>query len=143
MRHNITQLQKSDGSMTTSNTESAEELNNFFKSTFTVEKADNIPNIPTKIFDSLSDISLTEDAIFHKLLALNGNKAPCPDALHPYVLKSCATSLTKPIFLLGKQSLTSGSLPDLWKRAHITPIHKRDVNFSHQTIVKSASHLMW
>ena len=129
IRHDITQLQKSDGSMTTSDTESAEELNNFFKSTFTVENADNIPNIPTKIFDSLSDINLTEDAIFHKLLALNGNKAPGPDALHPYVLKSCAASLTTPIFLLAKQSLTSGSLPDLWKRAHITPIHKQGCKF--------------
>ena len=45
--------------MTTSDPESAEELNNFFKSTFTVETVDNIPTIPTKIFDSLSDISLT------------------------------------------------------------------------------------
>ena len=47
IRHDITQLQKSDGSITTSDTESAEELNNFFKSTFTVQNADNIPNIAT------------------------------------------------------------------------------------------------
>ena len=143
IRHDITQLQKSDGSTTTSDPESAEELNNFFKSTFTVETADNIPTIPTKIFDSLSDISLTEDIIFHKLLALNGNKAPGPDALHPHLLKSCAASLTTPLFLLAQQSLTSGSLPNLWKRAHVIPIHKRDVNFSHQTTAQSASHPRW
>ena len=115
--------------MTTSDTESAEELNNFLKSTFTVEKADNIPTLPTKIFDSLSDIILTEEAIFYKLLALNGNKAPGPDALHPHLLKLCAASLTTPLFLLAQQSLTSGLLPDLWKRAHVTPIHKKRCKF--------------
>ena len=129
--------------MTSSDTESAEELNNFLKSTFTVERADNIPTIPTKVTNSLSDISLSEETIFRKLLALNGNKAPGPDALHPHLLKSCAASLTTPLFLLAQQSLTSGSLPDVWKRAHITPIHKKGVNSSHPTIVQSASHLRW
>ena len=36
------------------------------------------------LFDLLSDISLTQDVIFHKLLALNGDKALDPDALHPH-----------------------------------------------------------
>ena len=47
IRHDITELRKSDSSMTTSVTESAEELNIFLKSTFTVERANNIP-ISTK-----------------------------------------------------------------------------------------------
>ena len=91
--------------MTSSDTESAEELNNFFKSTFTVERADNIPTIPTKVTNSFSDINLSEETIFRKPLALNGNKAPGPDALHPHLLKSCAASLTTTLFLLAQQSL--------------------------------------
>ena len=94
--------------MTSSDTESAEELNNFLKSTFTVERADNISTMPTKVTNSLSDISLSEETIFRKLLALNGNKALGPDALHPHLLKSCAASLTTPLFLLAQQSLISG-----------------------------------
>ena len=78
--------------MTASDTESAEELNDLLKSTFTVEKADNISSIPTRIFDLLSDISLTDDVIFHKVLALNGNKTLGSDALQTHILKSCATS---------------------------------------------------
>ena len=42
MRHDITKLHKSDGFMTSSDSESAKEYNNFFKFTFTVEKADSI-----------------------------------------------------------------------------------------------------
>ena len=49
--------------MMSSDSESAEELNTFFKSTFTLEESDNIPTIPTKIPDILTDIVLTEDYI--------------------------------------------------------------------------------
>ena len=125
IRSDITQLQKADGSMMASDSESAEELNIFFKSTFTSEESDNIPTIPTKISDILMDIVLTEDTIFCKLLSLNGNKAPGPDGLHPHILKSCAATLTKPLLLLTQQSLASGSLSDLWKKVNVTPIHKK------------------
>ena len=40
-------------------------------------------------------------------------------------MKSCAASLTKPLLLLTQQSLASGSLSDLWKKANVTPIHKK------------------
>jgi len=70
----------------------------------------------------MSDINISEETIFYKLLSLNGNKAPGPDVLHPHFLKSCAASLAKPLFLLVNQSLNSGILPDLWKKAHVTPI---------------------
>ena len=124
-RSDITHLQKSDGTMTLSDAEAAEELNNFFKSTFTLEESSYIPAISTRISETLSDINISEELIFYKLLSLNGNKAPGPDALHPHFLKSCAASLAKPLFLLTKQSLNSGTLPDLWKKAHVTPSLKK------------------
>ena len=48
--------------------------------------------IPTKVTNSLSDISLSEETIFRKLLALNG--APGPDALHPHLLCSLLNNTT-------------------------------------------------
>ena len=45
-------LQMADGSMMSSDSESAEELNIFFKSTFTLEEHDNFPTIPNKISDT-------------------------------------------------------------------------------------------
>jgi len=121
----ISQLEKPDGSMSSSDTETAEVLNNFFKSTFTTEDPNNIPIIATRVFDSLSNISLSEDIVFRKLLSLNGSKAPGPDNIHPHLLKSCASTLAKPVFLLAQQSLSSGVLPDIWKKAHVTPIFKK------------------
>jgi len=73
----------------------------------------------------LSDITLMEDIVFRKLLSLNATKAPGPDNIHPYLLKSCADPLTKPVFLLAQQSLSDGSLPDIWEKAHIASIFKK------------------
>ena len=71
-------------------------------------------------------IVLTVDTIM-VISSLDGNKAPGPDDLHPHILKSCAATLTKPLLLLPQQSLASGSLPDLWKKPNVTPIHKKDL----------------
>jgi len=70
--------------MTTSDVQIAEELNSFFKSTLTLEEPSYVPTIPSRISKTLSNINLSEELIFSKLLLLNGNKAPGPDALHPY-----------------------------------------------------------
>ena len=125
----ITHLEKPDGTMIQSDAETAEQLNKYFEPMFTMEEDRNIQTIPTWITETLSDINISEEAIFYKLISLNGNKAPGPDALHPHFLKSCAASLAKPFFLLIKQSLNSGTLPDLWKKANVTPIFKKGNKF--------------
>ena len=118
----------------------------------------------------MSVINLSEETIFRKLLALNGNKAPGPDALHPHLLNSCAASLTTPLFLLAQQSLASGSVPvdfskidnrlplkiqDSERTEYVSPYLtcgkepilpqyiKMGVNSSHQTIAQLVSHLRW
>ena len=40
-------------------------------------------------------------------------------------MKNYARSLTKPLFLLFTYSLNSGTLPNEWKKANITPIFKK------------------
>jgi len=52
--------------MTQSDTEAAEELNNFFKATFTIEDLDShIPSISTRISETILDINiLEEDLVF-------------------------------------------------------------------------------
>ena len=67
--------------------------------------------------------------IYHKLSALNPNKTPGPDGIHSYVqLKMCSASLSEPLYLLFKQSLTTGTLTYRdWKTANVTPIYKKGV----------------
>ena len=63
--------------------------------------------------------------VLDKLLSLNSSKATGPDNLHPYLLKSCARTLYKPVFLIIQQSLTTGQLPNFLKSANVTPIFKK------------------
>ena len=124
LKPRIGQLVKSDGSLTDSDGETAEVLNNFFQSVFT-----NECSCTTEIFSNsisqLSDITFTESEVFVSLSSLKPNKASGPDNLHSQVLKNCAESLTKPLFLLFSQSMNTGMLPSDWRRAHITPIFKK------------------
>ena len=42
------------------------------------------------------------------------------------MLKLCASSISKPLFLLFKHSLENEFFPNEWKKANIVPIHKKD-----------------
>ena len=125
VRSRIGQLEKSDGTLTTNDKETAGVLSSFFKSVFTVEDTSAVPNFPTKVNTTLNDISFTESDLYSVLKSLNPNKTPGPDNVHPQLLKNCAHSLTKPLFLLFVQSLNSGKLPKEWKMANVTPIFKK------------------
>ena len=63
--------------------------------------------------------------MLQKLCTLKDNKAPGPDGLHSFILKSCAHTLCAPLTLLFHQPLSSGILPDEWKRAHMVPVLKK------------------
>ena len=47
-----------------------------------------------------------------------------PDEISPWVLKECAEELCKPIFMIFINSLQQGKLPNIWKKANITPLYK-------------------
>ena len=48
-----------------------------------------------------------------------------PDEIHPRVLKECAENLYFPLYCVMRQSLDQGKLPDIWKKANVTPIFKK------------------
>jgi len=41
------------------------------------------------------------------------------------LLKSCIDSLALPLSILFRKSITTGTFPSLWKKAHVTPIYKK------------------
>ena len=111
VRSRVGRLEKNDGTLTVSNKETVEVLNLFFKSVFTVENTATIPDFPAKVSSVLNDICIIESDVYNVLVSLNPNITPGPDNLHPQLLKSCARSLAKPLFLLFVQSLNSGKIP--------------------------------
>ena len=125
IRSTISQLEKIDGTLTNCREESAEILNRFFESVFTKEDPNTVPTFTPVVGTSLVDIHITETDVYNELLSLKPNKVPGPDQLHLQVIKNCASSLTRPLFLLFTHSLDSGMVPDDWKWANATPVFKK------------------
>ena len=73
----------------------------------------------------LHKVSVTEDHVLQTLLKLKPDKSPGPDNIHPIFLRETAYNIALPLTLIFRKSLDEGVLPEEWKCANITPIHKK------------------
>jgi len=94
----VTQLEKTDGSVTECDKEAADELCTFFKSVF-IDDQDSTPpeatmhNPPATI--SVPATCFSRDSVLKKLKGLHSDKSPGPDGLYPMVLKECAEEIAE------------------------------------------------
>ena len=101
-------------------------LQSYFETSFTNEYISSLPSFSGRLGNlCLLDVHISEDVFFHKLCNLKPYKSPGPDSLHSYVLKACVGCLVKPLYILFRQSLTKGHIPNDWKCANITPVFKK------------------
>ncbi|MBW6351215.1 reverse transcriptase family protein, partial [Pseudomonas aeruginosa] len=117
-----------NGEYTKDEVQMSNSLNTFFASVFTTEDLSDIPTpSPIQIDNSdvLSNITVTEREVLNCLDKLKVNKMPGPDTISPRVLKEAKDELSKPLTLLFNKSLQSGTMPDQWKLANVTPIFKK------------------
>lgn len=73
----------------------------------------------------ISSITVDEKIIHEILKRLDPGKSAGPDNLPSRFLINCSELISKPIALLFKLSLSQCCVPDIWKRAYITPVHKK------------------
>ncbi|XP_050572001.1 histone H3-like centromeric protein A [Cygnus atratus] len=60
------------------------------------------------------------------LLHLDSHKSMGPDELHPRVLRKLAEVIAKLLSTIYQRSWFSGEVPEDWRLADVTPIHKKD-----------------
>ena len=75
--------------------------------------------------DTIEDINFGPADVYATLSKLDPNSAMGQDGLHPQLLKSCAASLTIPLYKIYLQSLKEKKLPMVWKSSVIIPIFKK------------------
>ena len=98
-------------------------LSDQFKSVFTEDTPTTAgirlfgPNYP-----SIKDFMITEKVVLKLLVSLNPSKASGPDEIPAQMLKNLAVELSPAITALFQQS---GTLPDAWKEAWVTPVFKK------------------
>lgn len=73
----------------------------------------------------ISSISLSMSSIKSILGKLDSSKSAGPDTVPPILLIKCADQLSVPLYILFKRSINEGYMPLAWKRAFISPIHKK------------------
>ncbi|XP_070560222.1 uncharacterized protein [Ptychodera flava] len=104
-------------------------LNTFFVSVFTNEDTSHMPEsiimFNGEDQDRLVKINVTEDDVAKKLSQLHPSKAPGPDKVSPRILITVAQQITKPLTLLFNHSLSTGEVPNDWRRANVTPVFKK------------------
>ena len=122
---NINRLHKSDGSVILEPSEKATALNQYFGSVFMTEDLTLIPAIANSSTKTIEDINITPEIVKAKLLKLGSHKSQGPDGIHPRILKETAEEVCIPLAKIFRKSVDARVLPQDWKTANITPIHKK------------------
>jgi hypothetical protein len=74
----------------------------------------------------LSDISTTPNEVAKLLQALELGKAHGVDGVSVRLLKETSESISVPLSSLYNESFNSSSVPSVWKKANVSPIHKKE-----------------
>ena len=136
VKQSVVSVKNKQGFLASTADESANILAEFFESTFQAEIFGPLPAkaYSTTSIDDSSDATGEHDPVSHdevlKLLnGLNIHKSYGPDKMHPKIIKSLAVlpNFVKTIQLLFNTCISERVIPDIWKTAFVTPIHKKGI----------------
>ena len=105
--------------------EKANALNEHFKSVFTVEDNETIPNKGISLYTSLPDFEITTQGVCNILSNSNPYKSPGPGCIHSYALKVTTTEVSPMLTHVFQQSLDSGVVPTQWKHSYVSLMFKK------------------
>ena len=101
----------------------AEIFNKQFSSVFSTDDGVT-PQVNDPGAPSIEKLIITSNGVRKLLEDLNPYKASGPDDVSARLLKECASVITDGLVLVFRASLHQGKIPDDWRHAFITPIHK-------------------
>ena len=133
VKDSIGPLRGQNGDVSSDSKFMAEELNNFFASSFTRENTDSIQDSNIKFQGNsdqkLTDINITPELVRKHLIKLKRNKAPGPDNLGSSFLLDICDQVAKPLSIIFNLSLKLKQVPSDWKHANVAPIFKKGDKF--------------
>lgn len=83
-----------------------------------IEESTACPGLP------MSDVSLSLDHLHEAFSQIKPSLSPGPDNLPPAFLKLLGPRVSSPLLTIFQSFLDNAVIPDAWKRALVTPIHK-------------------
>jgi hypothetical protein len=93
----------------------------------------NSPTLDQRSNKKLSTTEFNPEIIQKHLEKLKVTNSSGPDQLHPKFLNETSKSISTPLAHIFNRSMQTGKLPDNWKKANVTPLHKKGlVNSTHK-----------
>ena len=77
-----------------------------------------------EISECLSSVQITHQDVIEAIDSLSTNAAPGPDYFPAILLKKGKFSLCHPLTTIYRSSLETGEVPEIFRTAYVTPIHK-------------------
>ena len=109
-------------------------FNEFYPSICTpIKNSSVLPPLRYRTNKKLSYFSVSEKDILLIIKALDSSKAHGYDNLSIKMIKLCEKSITIPLKLIFEESLKFGVFPEIWKKANVVPVHKKE----DKTLVKN------
>ena len=88
-----------------------------------MESNQEVPRPQTRLYnEEISSVQILDSDIAENLKKLKPGKSTEPYGVHQRVLKEASDSLAKPLGIIFRKSLHTGTLPTQWKQVHITAI---------------------
>ena len=122
-RTGVGPLQNVHGEIVTDDRVQAQMLNDYYGSVFEVEKAE-IPDVGQKSSSILASVAITEGIVKEKLKNLKRYSSPGPDGIQNIVMLEAWEELALPLTIIFKRSLRTSEVPEDWRTANVTPVHK-------------------
>ena len=130
LRKSIERLKRDDGSETTSPSETAEVLADFFHSVF---KPEPFGPLPKKCYAELNNDYFWDKFMVHPesvakiLSSLDISKSMGPDGVHPRLLKFLSedSSFVEAVVSLFNTCASERCIPEIWKTATVVALHKK------------------
>ena len=137
-KNKIGPLLNKSGSKTDKSEEMCEILKEQYEKAFNNSKADTEIKVDHIVNDEkeihinelfnedseFKEIDITVTDVISAISETKINSAPGPDNFPPIILHKCKEELATPLRKIMKKSLETSKVPDMWKKANITCIHK-------------------
>ena len=101
----------------------AELLSHQFKSVSTMDDdTDQLPTMSHPKYPNIENITISIEGVEKLLDNINIHKASGPDRIPNIILKTCSKEISPALASIFQQSLDTGTLPNDWRNANISPI---------------------
>lgn len=103
-------------------------FSNYFHSNFLKSPVSQKSSCADAFIPTVTDISgivIDVDSVSQLLSKLDPSKSAGPDLLPAQFLTRCSKTIAVPLTILFNRSLVEHTVPEVWKRAYVTPVYKK------------------